>query len=403
MAWPNPIVAAVTLALLVSCAPPRDPPPQPPTPSRYETTALAIADFLLGLQNDDGALRDSPQSDRVNEDSNMEYALLGLAAAYRRSGDSRYLLGLEKGIAWLAGREEMEDPRWRGSWRYAYSRERPYGPIAVRTGPGIEDVRGVDATGALFVYLLDVHAQAAGTDALALRFAGNARAALDFLLARNRLADGSFASSWQKWSSDRRWHLWSFRYAADQADVYLGLQAGWRLYGDPRCREAAAVLAALRPGYFYPAGGRYALGRDEDGDLDPEMEGFNGVFPQGYLPWVFGDNAEDRAACQWLRDRARSDGSISCYDGDPLYGLTVAVYALAAAALAEEEPADSLDWLIAGLYDPQDGGVRDTAEPGSEKYSNVAGFAVMALLRAAAYPPTGRASLAAPPGSTRRD
>ena len=52
------------------------------------------------------------------------------------------------------------------------------------------------------------------------------------------------------------------------------------------------------------------------------------------------------------------------------------------------------DWLIASNFDPLDGGVRDTAIAGSEKYSNVAGFTIMALLRFAALTPvegqTGR-------------
>jgi hypothetical protein len=45
----------------------------------------------------------------------MEYALMGLAAAYQHSRDPRYLAALEKGIRWLAAREEMSDPKWRGS------------------------------------------------------------------------------------------------------------------------------------------------------------------------------------------------------------------------------------------------------------------------------------------------
>jgi hypothetical protein len=381
------IVAVVLLARIAACnasSPQKPEPviPEPtPTPSVYETTALKIADFLLALQDDEGAVPDSPGSGLVNEDSNMEYALLGLAAAYRLSEEPKYLLGLERGISWLAEREEMGDPRWRGSWYYAFSPRPPYAPVPVPVGPGIVNVRGVDATSALFVYLLYVHSRISGLETLSLRYEENARAALDFLMTCNRKGDGSFFSSWHQRQADQRWHLWPYCYSADQADVYLGLQAGWLLYQDSRYQAAAAGLAEVaRRKFFSAAGKRYALGRDEDGDIELDLEGFNGIFPQGYLPWVFGDNDENQASCRWLQGHVGADGSLSCYSQDPRYSLSIAVYALAASALGRPPVTLSLDWLIANNFDPLDGGVRDTAAAKSEKYANVAGFTVMALL-----------------------
>jgi hypothetical protein len=374
------------LALAASCdtssSRPGPLPPDPPAPSKYEATALKIADFLLTLQNEDGAIPDSKGCELVNEDSNMEYALLGLAAAYRCSEKPEYLQGLERGIAWLADREEMIDPRWRGSWYYAFSAKSPYDPVPVPIGKGIVNVRGVDATSALFVYLLYVHSRIAGSGTLSARYEENARAALDFIIAHNKKPDGSFSSSWQQWKTDRRWHLWPYCYSADQADVYLGTQAGWLLFADSRYRAAAAGLEKVsRSEFFSAANQRYALGRDEDGDIDLDFEGFNGIFPQGYLPWAFGNNPENQAACQWLQGRVTADGSLSCYGRDPLYSLSVAIYALAASALGLPPVTRSLDWLIENNYDALDGGVRDSALPGSEKYANVAGFTIMALLR----------------------
>jgi hypothetical protein len=379
--------AAVVLLLVLSAScdtsSQQEPlPPDPPVPSKYEATALKIGDFLLALQNEDGAIPDAKGSELVNEDSNMEYALLGLAAAYRYSEKPKYLQGLERGIAWLADREEMSDPRWRGSWYYAFSSKPPYDPVPIPIAKGIVNVRGVDASSALFVYLLYVHSRIAGSGTLSVRYEENARAALDFIIAYNKKPDGSFSSSWQQWKTDRRWHLWSFCYSADQADVYLGTQAGWLLYGDSRYRSAAAGLAVVsRSEFFSAANQRYALGRNEDGDIDLDFEGFNGIFPQGYLPWVFGKNSENLAACQWLQSHVNADGSLSCYDHDPLYSLSIAVYALAASALGLPPVTRSLDWLIENNYDALDGGVRDSAVPGSEKYANVAGFTIMALLQ----------------------
>src|SRR5205823_9162917 len=83
--------------------------------------AIRIADFILSLQNADGAIIDEAGVNTVNQDSNMEYALIGLGAAYDATKNPKYLDGLEKGIKWLAQREEMADARWKGSWYYVFA------------------------------------------------------------------------------------------------------------------------------------------------------------------------------------------------------------------------------------------------------------------------------------------
>lgn len=201
-----------------------------------------------------------------------------LAAAYAASGERRYLDGLEHGIRWLADREEMADPRWRGSWFYAYSATAPFGPIPTSPGGGVSDVRGVDATSALFAYLVWLHRELSGSPALAAELEPNVRAALEFILARNRSPDGFFASSWQRRGG--RWRLWRYRYAADQGDVHLGLHAGVLLYGDPRYGSAAGLLSdRVERAFFSHRIGRFALGTDPDGTRDRSPEGFNGIFP----------------------------------------------------------------------------------------------------------------------------
>jgi hypothetical protein len=356
--------------------------------SRYSTSALLIADYLLNQQNADGAIPDVPNGESVNMDSNMEYALMGLAAAYQHSRDPRYLAALEKGIRWLAAREEMSDPKWRGSWFYAYSATPPYDPLPTSPGdPAITDVRGVGATSALFVYLLYLHSTLSGSNTLAEEYETHARAALDFVLDRNQSAEGFFYSSWQKWASDGEWHLWPFRYTADQADVYLGMQAGWILYAETRYRDVAAHLRSQVPVTFFDSSrSRYALGLYEDGSFESALEGFNGIFPQGYLAWVFGEHPSNRAAFNWLTSCVQTDGSLVCYPGDPRFSLSVSLYAMSAIALGEQFPTRSADWLIENTFDEQDGGVRDTLDPNSEKYPNVAGFTVIAFLKISAFP-----------------
>ena len=44
--------------------------------------------------------------------------------------------------------------------------------------------------------------------------------------------------------------LWPIHYTADQADVYLGMNAGARLYGDSRYAQAAGALRAQVPRMF---------------------------------------------------------------------------------------------------------------------------------------------------------
>jgi hypothetical protein len=46
-----------------------------------------MEDFILSLQNAAGAIPDQPGASTVNEDSNMEYALIALGAAYSATKD----------------------------------------------------------------------------------------------------------------------------------------------------------------------------------------------------------------------------------------------------------------------------------------------------------------------------
>jgi len=351
---------------------------QTPQP-RYYPEAMNAADFILNLQDDEGAIPDRPGGEKVNEDSNMEYALSGLAAAYDASGMPCYLDGLEKGIRWLAAREEMADPDWRGSWFYAYSSSPPYEPLAIHMGNNIINVRGVDATSGLFVYLLLKYQMLSGSDALTVEFEDNARAALDFLLAHNSDPSGFFCSSWQLHSDDGTWHLWQYKYSADQADVFLGLRAGFILYADPNYGEAADFLAKnVSSAFFLDRKGRYALGMDANGALDKDFEGFNGIFPQGYLPWVFGPGDNNTRSRHWLIKHRRTSGAVVVKQG-PAYSLSADVMIMASTALGKKVPGRSERWIAKKMCDSIDGGVVDSNRS-KVKYTNVAGFTIISLL-----------------------
>lgn len=339
--------------------------------------ALRMADFILSLQNAAGAIPDRPGATTVNEDSNMEYALIALGAAYAATKDSRYRNGLERGIRWLAEREEMTDPLWKGSWCYVYSATPPYAPIPTSPGAGITDVRGVDATSTLFVYLLYLDQKLTGSDTLVRTYAVNAQAALDFVIKHNLDKDGFSWSSWQQHASDGQWHLYAFKYSADQGDVYLGMQAGSLLYHSSEYERVARFLKENTPlRFFSKTTGRYGLGLNQKGALDPTPY----VFAQGYLPWMWGNTLQNRQALSWLRSRVRSDGSPIEPDSKPASSLSVAVLGMAASALKRPEPLQSFRWLTTKPYDPASGGVHETAGPKSGEYDNVAGLCAISLL-----------------------
>lgn len=349
------------------------------TTYNYPAYALRVADYLLSQQSTDGVIPDGKGGRVANVDSTMEYALIGFAAAYWYSRDSRYLNGLEQGIHWLAAREDMSSTAWRGSWYYGYSTRSPYRSVAVSPGAGVTNVRGVDSTSTLFVYLLYLHKTLSGSDVLARRYEPNARAALDFVLTKNRAADGFFYSSWQKWSSGA-WELWPFRYAADQGDNYLGFKAGVLLYGDATYQQAVSRLEQVDTVFFDTVNGNYAVGTYDDGSLERALPSFSRVFPQGYLPWIFGASGRNMSAFQSLYACEQSGGA-PCTAEELSYSLTTAVFALAASALNYPTPTTALDRLITYAFDPADGAVRDSTSPDSYKYSNVAGLTVSALVQ----------------------
>lgn len=368
-------------------SPPTEPPSPDPTPlpagTPGLTQALKMADFILSLQDSGGAIKDSPGGTVCNEDSNLEYALLGLAAAYNQTKNSKYLMGFEKGLAWLADREEMSDPEWKGSWYYTYACSPPYAHIATSPGDGVTDVRGVDTTSAYFPYLLYIHQQISNSDTLVKKYELHAKAAMDFVIRKNFNSEGLSESSYQL--KNGKWSLWKYQYTADQADVYLGFRGASNLYdgADKYYGKYADSLSQKIPLVFFDKSkGRFAEGR-EDGVLSFSND-FNAIFPQGYVAWVFGStrSPEVTAAYNWLKSGVQPDGSIVGFSGDPAFSLSVANYIMAANELGQLTPTSSLDFLINKAFDPKLGGVVD-AKNDNTQYSNVTAFSIIALLKQA--------------------
>ena len=333
---------------------------------RFRGAAVRMADFLLSLQLENGAIPDAADADTVNEDSNMEYALIALAAAYQNTGAQKYLDGLQRGIAWLAAAQEMADNAWRGSWRYSYRRD---GSAAKVGADDAAEIRGVDATSALFVFLLYLCRECSGSSAAIDPYRENARAALDFLLNKSRTASGFFASAFLQ-NEAGAWERADICYCADQGDVWLGLRAGALLYADDACARAADFLEAQTPAAFFSADrGRYCTGI-ENGRQDWSAAGFAPLQCQGFLPWLWGDTLPNRAAVTWLQGQL--DGDLS-----QAYFLGGAFLLLGECGIGAPRSDRIAAWLVRDGIDRR-GAVSDSPQD-ETKTVNVAAFCALSL------------------------
>lgn len=334
-------------------------------------TAVRIADYILSLQLAEGAIVDSKGSTVINEDSNMEYALIGLAAAYSYTRDPKYLEGLRKGVEWLGTHMTMGDPFWAGSFPLYFT---------APTYAGNYNTRGVDATSSLFVYCVYLHQRLSGSTALRDKYEPQIRAALSFLDAHNTGADGFSLSSWVNGK------LWAYEYAADQVDVYLGWEAARIMFPTQQhyADRAAFYRDNIQKTFFLAGKGRYSIGRDAGSALETTFDGFDGIFPNGYLPWALGPSDLNAKALKWLESCTQPDGSMRIGKQTRSYALTVGVYLCGCVATGRAPQQSSIDWLCNSMFDSRTGGVNDSTAD-ITKYSNVAGFSVVGLLGFTAF------------------
>ena len=342
---------------------------QPASAQRLkESEALRAADFLVDIQNESGAIPDYPGSGTANWDSHMEYALWGLATAYEHTGMTVYLDAMRAGLDWLADRQRSD-----GSWWIGYTSGPPFTPL--------QGAYGVSATIALFIYDLWWYGELSGDE----RFVGskldNVRSGLGFLYGKMRSPNGTFRSSWVR-QPDGHYALSSYRFAADQMDVYLGLRAAGAMLGRAKYTNDAIRLRAtvLGPTYFVPSLGRYAIAIRADGSKDLALSLLT-VWPQGYLPWVAGSTYNTRLAVSWLDRKQQPDGAVLYTSGADRYLL--ATEDLAAGHLGVGTPASSAasaarGWM-ANLQDPDSGGLA-TSPSKPTRQNNLNAFAVMIWL-----------------------
>jgi len=335
-----------------------------------------VADFLMAQQTPQGCVPDAPGGNRANQDSGMERSLLALAHAYRVTGQERYRHSLREGIEWLAAAMEKKEPPFVGSWHCAYSSKAPY--VALPTSPGgtIEDQRGLTSTSALFVYLVALYTEETKDTAVARAHRTHVRAALEFLMERNRGPNHLFYYGWQREKGATAWSLCRMQYAADQADAYLGLRAGYWLLGHSLHLKAAEELADHTQRLLFDHKRRaFALALDPEGKQVPPPESPDGYLAQGYLAWAFPPCDETRDALRWLRERQAPDNSFRRKAADPASTLSAAAFCLGAGRLGlyANDREQTLRWLRDGALTPQ-GGCRDVIAPTATIRNPLAGW-----------------------------
>lgn len=331
-------------------------------------TAQLMADYILSLQQKNGAILDYPKEKRVNEDSNMEYALIALAATYQKTNKLKYRNGLDKGIKWLAD-TQVKSGKWKGSWWYVYHADKT--PLKSPMGKGINNVRGVDTTCALFVYLLYLQQQLHGNHQLFKTYRKNGLMALDFLKRKSLLESGFTAGSFFL-NDHNYWKADTTSYSADQGDVYLGFKAAGLLYHQKTYTIKAKWLKTNIPKQFYHSKThRYALAIDSHKPIFSNT-GFENIMSQGFLPWVLGNNKQNQQSLRWLKNRLNAN-----YKHE--FILSAALYSLGSASIYHHLDKQANDWIITKGYNKHTHQAYDSL---TNKYSsvNVNAFCVMALL-----------------------
>jgi hypothetical protein len=390
--------------------------------------ARKVADFLVDtkyLGRSNGAIVDEVAGGTVNEDSNMEYALMGVAAMYDATHEAKYLTALENGIDWLGKTAQLAS----GPGNY-YSYWIAYGESGA---PADQSAKGIDATNALFVHLLYLHKKVtrtspywtSGSTTKVDAYAARAKSLLDFDLANN-WANGLSLSSWVQ--SGSTYKMWPYEYASDQGDTWLGMQAGCDLYGVSSYCDAANSLKTqvhtVFTGTFNDSprptnSPRYSVGRygrcnsatdtcDSgsvnvleqtlvcDGDWSEDNQA-DGPFANSYLLWMWGDeNWQANAdAYNWLKQCATNTtwgGEFHCWPGGVFprsYAIPAALYVAYAKRTGKptSEWQSVYNWLTGSSMLMSYGGVRefdDQSSEGSAGTSNGNGFVLLGLLGASA-------------------
>jgi len=334
------------------------------------------AGFILRQQDEQGAIAESGY---INTDSNMLYALMGLISAYDLTRDPRYLRAVKSGMRWLM---RVQTPQ--GDWHLAYRRAgEGYVPAVPGSYHPFSAIRGIDTTMALFLYVAREVDRRTGQLELRKPLRQAARRAYQFLVDHNLdPQDGLYWSSYQlkKGKTARSIHdyqRYPVKYAADNAETYIGLVAAAALFPDTEAERLAQRLKDNFGRFFDSQEELYAVMVNGAGEqsLSPAYARW---FANGWSACLFRDSAMFAQTLKAMAGHMNDTGAFPQREGT--FTLSTLAYLLGEQAyrpdFAGKRHAES--YLFAMQL--PNGGLADSAEA-SSTYVNTAGMLILYLSR----------------------
>lgn len=334
------------------------------------------ARFILERQDEHGAMNESGY---INTDSNMLYALMGLIQAYDLTRESAYWRAVERGLWWLMSVQTAE-----GDWHLSYRRE---GDAYVPALPGsyrrFAAIRGVDTTMALFLYVAGEADKRTKNRELKAKLRQSAERAYRFLVRHNLdETDGLFWSSYQLREGNANtplsgYRLYKVKYAADNAETYLGLRAAADLLGDPRADAIAERLKRQFSRFVDRKKGVIAVMLDERGET-AMRPAYARWFATGWSAWLLRERWLFAQPLSVVADHMDDSGAYRQWEGTFTLSTLAFLLGSQAVPVRPERMRDGERYLFS-VQQPN-GGLADEADVHST-YVNLAGMLLVYLSR----------------------
>lgn len=332
--------------------------------------------FILEQQDEHGAMIESGY---INTDSNMLYALMGLISAHDLTRKPQYLRAVERGMAWLM---RVQTPQ--GDWHLSYRRVgEGYLPAIPGSYRKFAAIRGVDTTMALFIHVAREVDRRTENQSLRKQMRAAARRAYQFLVWNNLdHKDGLFWSSYQLERGEiarslADYRLYKVKYAADNAETYLGLIAAAALFPDTPAQKQAERLKRNFDRFFDRKQGVYSVMLDGQGEMSMRPA-YARWFANGWSACLMRDQALFALPLAIMASQMDQQGAFPQREGT--YTLSTLAFLLGEQAypISSKRGEEAERFLFARQN--ATGGLDDSKEE-SSTYVNLAGIFILYLSR----------------------
>ncbi|TPG80924.1 hypothetical protein EEL32_20930 [Brevibacillus laterosporus] len=333
------------------------------------------ATFIRQQQDEQGAMNESGY---INTDSNMLYAMMGLLAAYDLTGKKEYLETVERGMQWLVEVQNRE-----GDWYLSYKKEgKRYLPTLPVSYSEFAAIRGVDTTMALFIHVTSELKERSSNKWLIQKTKIASSRAYTFLIRHNRdTKDGLFWSSYQKKKTEKNtnptelslteYDKLYIKFAADNAETYIGLRAYAKLYPMSSASVYAKELKENFSLFYDDKEKRFAVMLDKEGKrkMNPPYAEY---FATGWSAYLMQEPDLFTEALISLGDKMKEDGSFKLADGT--YALSSLSFLLGVKGVKriDREKVDRASSFLFTLQQ-NNGGIADDIDS-KNTYVNMAGI-----------------------------